>query len=320
MQTRIVELDSLKGLAIIGVVIAHSAFRARLGENVISLVEQLQLIFGWCVIAFFFSSGYLAKPIENTSASIIQFVKHRAKRLLVPSIVFSITYKLIFLFLSQTGYFSWEIQFPGSPYEMVLFIFQPVGPQFYFLNYLFCISIGVTLLLSWTTIGFLQIFGAFLFTGSYFLFDAPISGYGPDMALLPIYTAAYMIGLLISRYPLSRKCSAYYFIWIAVVLVLSAFEKSFVFVYLLVPPTIMFLFKKWENLNRAMRSLRLGEYSSGIYVWHAPLLMPFLSIVMNTFIQNGYIQFFGTLLTTIVACYVLQRATNSFVILKPWQF
>jgi len=320
LQERIVELDSLKGLAIIGVVIAHSSFRERLGDNVMGFVEQMQLIFGWCVIAFFFSSGYLAKAIDvDTSTSFGQFVIHRVKRLLVPCLVFSVSYKLFFVMLSQTGYFTWNVQVPRSLSEIALFVFEPVGPQFYFLPYLFGISVVINLLLFRCSFGVLQFLGVLLLLGSYFFLDVPLSGYGPGVELLPIYVAAYLVGLLSSRDAFTGRIG-YYLAWISSVLVLCVFRNTFIFIYLLIPPALLFLMKKNVVLNQPFQFLRLGEYSPGIYVWHAPLLMPFISIVFGSVSANGYVRFMGTLLVTIPFCYLLQHLTYRFSFLKIWRF
>ena len=55
------EIDALKGVAIIGVVIAHLNFTGRFDKETLELVHNLQLFFGWCVITFFFASGILIK-------------------------------------------------------------------------------------------------------------------------------------------------------------------------------------------------------------------------------------------------------------------
>ncbi len=55
---RFSEVDSLKGLAIVGVVIAHVAFETRLYPVSSVIINNLQVIFGWCVIAFFFIRSF----------------------------------------------------------------------------------------------------------------------------------------------------------------------------------------------------------------------------------------------------------------------
>jgi fucose 4-O-acetylase-like acetyltransferase len=44
------EMDLVKGLAIVGVLIAHISFEKRFGENTMLLVDTLKLVFGWRVI------------------------------------------------------------------------------------------------------------------------------------------------------------------------------------------------------------------------------------------------------------------------------
>lgn len=62
---RVDEIDSLKGIAILGVLFAHISFPDRLGEEASQVVLFLQWLFGWCVIAFFLPLGNYQKRFHE---------------------------------------------------------------------------------------------------------------------------------------------------------------------------------------------------------------------------------------------------------------
>lgn len=48
------EVDAVKALSILGVVLVHSGFESRLSHEAIQFINILRFSFGWCVIGFFF--------------------------------------------------------------------------------------------------------------------------------------------------------------------------------------------------------------------------------------------------------------------------
>jgi fucose 4-O-acetylase-like acetyltransferase len=93
VSQKIKEIEMLKGISIIGVVLMHMEFRSRFSEQAIALLDHLQILFGWCVLAFFFCSGLLLKTEEMQLKNLKSYIFKRAHRLLIPCIVFSIFYK-----------------------------------------------------------------------------------------------------------------------------------------------------------------------------------------------------------------------------------
>ncbi|MCP9884180.1 acyltransferase family protein [Synechococcus sp. ATX 2A4] len=113
--TRFEEIDAIKGLAIIGVIIAHMSFTSRFDPETIAIIKALQLLFAWSVIAFFYTSGALARDAAITNLPQLRhFASRRFKRLILPSIVFSCTYNLILMAMKLSGRFSLPWQPPDS--------------------------------------------------------------------------------------------------------------------------------------------------------------------------------------------------------------
>ena len=111
--TRSQAIDLTKALSILGVLFAHMFYVSRLNATALHTIHHMQLIFGWCVIAFFFCSGILSK----TLASCKQFLSYgivRAERLLIPCLVFSLTNKVVCLLLSHYGLIGVSISWPHT--------------------------------------------------------------------------------------------------------------------------------------------------------------------------------------------------------------
>jgi hypothetical protein len=119
----------------------------------------------------------------------------RAKRLLLPYVVFSLTYKILKALISAIGFFSWSEEFPTSVEDLLLSISQPLAPQLYFLPYLFCIWATVYILhlaFRRTEIVFFFVFSIFI--PFYLLTDVPPSAYGSDVNLIPMYLVGFVFG------------------------------------------------------------------------------------------------------------------------------
>jgi peptidoglycan/LPS O-acetylase OafA/YrhL len=318
ISKRYAEIDALKGLAIIGVVIAHMTFQNRFEDSTLELVNRLQGLFGWCVIAFFFCSGLLEKPLTAKDELIKSLIK-RFKRLVVPSIVFSVSYKFILLGISLTKIFSWQSPIPTSIEEVVNFILFPVGPQFYFLYYLYVISSGVAVF-TWLTSNTALFFSIAIALPTFYVFiDMPSKGYGSEYSLLPIYLFSYVLGCASSKKDKDIGATQYYCMVIMPVIITAILSKSLTVCYIFVPISMWIIFRNFPNLPNLINKTKLGKYSSAIYVWHAPLALPIASIVCVKLISGRPIVVLFTIFSTIASCYVLGKLTLRYRWLRIWR-
>lgn len=310
---RRVEVDAIKALAIIGVLFLHMSFKSRMTVETLDTVKILQLLFSWAVIAFFFASGLLTRPVQRL-AGLGSFAATRFRRLIVPCLVFSWTYKLLLQFLAHAG-----LGAVPDRFELIDFLLMPVGPQFYFLPVLYVISVVVALaeirippmkLLFATGVVLLAV---------YVLIPIPVTAYGADYSLMPLYLFSYTAGRALSVS--SRRQRAVRLLAILMFVIVAALlHKAPVLLYAAVPPLLLVLFERYQLVARKIEFSHLGKHSSAIYVWHAPILMPAASIMCFKLFQGSVITLLPLIATTIALSIVLGKVTERFEILRFWRF
>jgi len=316
---RIIEIDALKGVAIVGVVFAHIALEGRLELITVEATKSIQSTLGWCVLAFFWTSGFLTQRRQNSITDVYGFVKQRFLRLVLPCVVFSISYKVILWVLYFTGAFSWEYSAPLNIQEVLEFALKPVGPQFYFLYYLFGISSVFSLVCSFLEQKVFFLFSATLLPILYLIIDIPQSGYGPDSSLIPFYFFSYVAGVCISNFSGKQQLLAILMFLLSVFLV-SIIGKSIIPLYILIPCILQFYFKKVPRLAKLIDITKVGKFSSGIYVWHAPIVLPFVSIVCVKVFGGGIIVLVPIVIGTLGVSVFFSWLTFNVPCLKFWRF
>ena len=315
---RYIEVDSIKGIAIIGIVVTHMNFNNRFNVGTLEVVYNLQILFGWCVLAFFFCSGLLAKPLTS-KITFAKFIKKRFLRLVVPCLVFSISYKFILTVISWTGIFSCFFYFPEDFFGVARFIVEPVGPQFYFLYYLFIICTLIAILERLTSILFLFVMLTIMLPVAYKFIDTPTFLHGPDYALFPVYLFSYVIGYSLSNNNHINKFLIFSMLFISVIVTIFVGD-SFVMSYIFVPFLLWFFFRKFSLITNLVDKSKLGKYSAAIYVWHAPITLPFVSIVCVKVFGGGPVVIFPILVCTILACCIMHEIVGKFSVLRLWRF
>ena len=315
---RIIEVDALKAIAIVGVVFAHISFEGRLAPSTIEITSVIQLVLGWCVIAFFWASGFLENAKPKETIDIYHLAKKRFFRLIVPCFIFSLSYKLFLAFLYLTGRFSWENPIPTDITQLLKFIFNPVGPQFYFLYYLFGISFLFFILVKFLSVEKLFTIAIILFPIVYTNIETPTSGYGSDYNLIPFYFLSYLSGNYFSR---SEVCFRRLFLFfVSSVLVTALISKSFIPFYILAPLIIQYYLKRMPRFVKAIDRTRIGKFSSGIYVWHAPIILPFMSIICVKLIGGSPVIIAPLVASTILMSVFISNLTFKFSWLRLWRF
>lgn len=320
-QKRLHEVDTIKFLAITGVVIIHMGFKSRFSEEAIWVMNGLQVIFAWSVFAFFFCSGLLLKTQKIKLVHLKGYVLGKAQRLLFPCIIFSVFYKVLQASLSSLNIFSWKAEFPSSLEDFVYLFFSPVGPQFYFLTYLFLIStLFFVACLGTQNIEFTH-FGILAFCLAFYMQTAPpAQPHGPSFALLPIYALCFSWGVAFSAEHVRETTAVLGLASIVSILFLCYWHKSFVFAYALVPVFLYYLLQRLSGLNERLACLNLGDKSSAIYVWHAPLVLPFCSIVTDRFVGLDFVEIPLNLGLTITICCLIAAVVDRVPVLRAFRF
>lgn len=265
MIERYKEIDAIKGLSIIGVLFAHMSFKDRLNAEALGLIESFQISFGWCVLAFFFCSGFLTKVIPD-NRELMRFIGKRFKRLFIPCIVFSWSYKVVLLILSKAGFLRSANDIPLDLSSWLDFLFMPVGPQFYFLYYLLLISILFAVLIRFCSI----ITASYIISAStliaYFFLDFPAHLYGDDLSLFPAYFWGYAAGAATATLEDSFRDKKF-LIWSVVlflmIFLIYVFKKDLMILQLGVPFILWLLFRSSAYLSRILNFSKLGSFQGG---------------------------------------------------------
>jgi len=310
-------LDALKGVAIVGVLFVHMGFQNRFPESVMHMISSAQLWLAWCVMAFFFAAGLLT-PFESIDFMIFKaYVLKRAARLLLPCIVFSLSYKIILNII----FYTFSIGKPcyidkGDFHSMISFVFAPVGPQFYFLPYLFFISVLTVGLMLFIKDPGLMLCGVSLLCLIFYINSSiPAFACGPDFLLLPAYLLNYVLGLACRK---DTPCHWIHFLIFTFCIIVMCFTKnSFFYAYYSAPLAIYLLLTFIKCPNGATF---LGRKAGAIYVWHDPLILPICSIlVAKIFVSTG-LQVIIIMIGGIVISIALGEMTKRVTFLKYYRF
>ncbi len=320
MSQKIREIDTLKAISIIGVVIMHMEFRSRFSEQAMMIINHLQVLLGWCVLAFFFCSGFLMKTEDIKLSHSSTYLFKRANRLLIPCIVFSIFYKTLLIVISRFGSFSWKADVPASAYELFEFIFAPAGPQFYFLAFLFWITAFIFMLHLFTKnteINYIIVL--FLYFTFYIYSVPPTTPHGPGLELIPAYMLAFIWGVMIRS---GSNALIHYLniMTLGIIVFLCFWKQTYIYLYVAIPICLFFLFRYLDRLNLIIEVTQLGQKSSAIYVWHAPLLLPIWSIIADRLIRIDLLELPFVVIFTILSCYVISDFVEKNKTLKWLRF
>lgn len=297
-------IDSVKGVAIFGVVICHIAFVNKLDHKTIEEIYSLQHIFSWCVMGFFFCSGYLEKNWEN---NILDWSIKKTKRLLVPLLTFELTYKILLFFSSKFGLINFDIVWSQ-------FLFSFSAPQTYFL-YVLCLLFIVLKLLIYK----LRLDSDFLFLLLFLtvmLYESPNAAYGNDFLLYPYYLLCMLSGFIMKSKEESLYSKGVFACYFAIAYLVGNDVLMFVFV-----PIFMYISLNSISWSVFIKPLiKLGKYSSSIYIWHAPIILPFTLMVFLPFLGDDWPTVISSFVLTLIMCIVIKKITRKYTIFKIWNF
>ena len=306
---RIIELDVLRGLAILGVLVLHSHFASRFSKETLAVQDTMETLFDWALLAFFFISGFL----NDSSVPFLLAAKKKSASLLVPFFVYNMVYSLIFLAARPFGWINTDNVF-SQALIIVEAPFRSPGFQLYFLPYLFLISMFVCSLdklnnrhRGWAYICTLLFVLAFYVSRGY-----PAASYGPALSNLPLYLTSYLAGVFTK--PLwDKEWVRSRFIFVALGLLLGGLV---VFrcraVSLLAPPLIAATVRVVSSFHKPKLLGSMGEASGSIYLWHTPVMLPAITKLLAFCGIPSMLNYFGSIFLTIAICILLRKCVESF--------
>ena len=199
--SRVLEVDLLKGWAILGVIFLHMSFASRFGSNVMAAINGIQHYVAWAVVAFFFCAGFLFARNSGVTEPIRDYLPKRARRLLVPWVAFSLLNKVLLMAGHRMHVVTAPIPIESQASlcrQILQFIMWPGGPQLYFLPALFAISIFFRLICNVARQEWALWLLALLLIAGYVWLN-PGAPYGGEIAKYPAFAATYLFGILIAR-------------------------------------------------------------------------------------------------------------------------
>jgi len=313
-------LDSLRGLAIYMVVCIHTlSYCLAMPHDLHRIVSFI--VHTVAVPVFFMVDGYLFAHTKDGQKQFhfLPYIRQSAFRLLVPWIIFTITYALARYVFELVGFFDESIVVGAGLKQVVIYGYQSVfAPQMYFLVSLFLIRLASPLyhaMLSWK-IGHMLVLVVVLYVAYRFSIDIVKSALTIEGGLEPVSHALwglqfYLAGMVVYRLQLlSHKTALLCLccILFAVMMVLEPSSAMLVrykvylvqFLYLL---TLFFLF---AHVRHSLSLLRvLGVSSMGIFLLHAPVLLKVLSLAINRLVDDPLISFLSISVLATAASYAV---------------
>lgn len=295
VQTRIQYMDSLRAIAIIGVLLLHAATPyVVLYDKIDGFDWQTGIVFNalsrWCVPIFLMISGALLLGRKEESLS--TFFKKRANKILLPFVAWSIIYYVWATYMWNPGY---------SVKEFLIMFFND---QIYYHLWYFYALIGIYLLApifnifvnhaSKQVIGYVVVLWI-LFYGVFRYYSYIVSNEFTLFFPLSEYIGFFLLGYYLAKFELSKKwrvgiymlgiIGALETIWRTIVLSeqqgqFSGYAFSYSSLNVIAMSIALFVFVKyWVNRKVAQGSYEtsgivklIGQTSFGVYLVHAMIL------------------------------------------------
>jgi peptidoglycan/LPS O-acetylase OafA/YrhL len=308
-RNRIPELDALRGIAILGVLVLHSRFTGRFSEGTLSVQTVLARLFDWAVLAFFFASGYL----HRRPTPFWEVVKKRFASLLAPFFIYNLLYNISFAAAGILGRPPLG-ETNGHSVNFVGWLLWSPAFQLYFLPYLFVITVGICGLekLAGRHPESIYYLTLLLATGYYIWHGYPAASHGAEFEKFPLYVAMFLIGTL-GRSSFEQSHPHPVLVIVVLSILISILEFSpFPFVSFAVPPTMLALARAMPRMSNAKVLLTMGTMSGSIYVWHTPLLLPVCTRFMAILGVPSMFILFGSLGLTLGICVLLRFGLDWF--------
>lgn len=297
-------LDLLKCILVMGVILFHSGFQ-RFSPTERETVAQLQHFFSFVVLGFFWCAGYLMKR----SVGLSELAQKRGGRLLLPFLAVSTVNWMGFLLAQiltqkEFGYALGPKEFLGKIAGL-----QGVGPQMYFLPYLFFLQLA----------GFLAekvirsdrglLFLSVILLVGWMVLEPGHVPVGPAYENLPLYLASLFLGMACREWPVERLVPAVYIITPALLAGCAFFPAGLAHALccFLVPGAI---YMTCRGLNAGVGWPGMSGDILSIFIWHTPFLLPLFSILFSSILPIPSFALIPTILLAIGSSILLGRVLS----------
>jgi fucose 4-O-acetylase-like acetyltransferase len=314
IDERLSFLDSLRFIAIIMVIGVHTlGYCVELPKDTYRIIAFV--VHTIPVPVFFFVDGYLfARKVTNCiNFSALKMIKKSAFRLLVPWLIFTISYTFIRFLFELSNYPMDKLLVNKSVMEILISAYGSVyASQMYFLISLFFIRVCSPIFRKVVSINSFKVL-IVLFLGYYIIYRVSISTIslyitienGQEPLLHALWGLQfYFFGIIIFKSSIKINIKSLFiplmFFFIFAIALQYKMEINWIkyvvqYLYLI----IVFLFFSICADSFHFLSL-MGKNTMGIYLIHTPIILKVVSLILNYFIINPILSFLTILLSTLI--------------------
>ena len=133
-----------------------------------------------------------------------------------------------------------------------------------------------------------------------------------------MYTYFYLLGIKLKglKHNILIKCGTMYTAPILIIGLLSSYNALFLFIPIFIYMLLLFS----PFILKAPFILSIGKNSSSIFVWHAPIVLPLISLILFELLGGGYIIVVPLIGLTILVSILISTLTFKFKFFKFWRF
>jgi fucose 4-O-acetylase-like acetyltransferase len=293
-------IDIFRHILALCVIFLHMGSDNRFNAEILEVHKNLCYYIQSAVAGFFLISGFFFH-IDKT---FLIFLRKKFKRIMLPFFIFSLLYTVLMALLGKGTLLGGLER---------TFLLDGVGPQIYFLPYLFYIQlsffifykISATLKVNFLSI-LIPLIICLIFT-SVLLPTDYITGPGYDKLIF--YSMCFWFGVLIS------KLHTYY----SIIIILIIFYVGFYdFRYFHVSALIVLLIAAIWFSERFKLLQKKKSGSGGIYLLHQPITSNAISIILVAFGVSSYCNMFLSWILTYVFCLLLTLLLIRLLPSKRW--
>jgi fucose 4-O-acetylase-like acetyltransferase len=294
-------LDILRHIFALSVIFQHMASVNRFTVTEIQFVKDVVFYIDGAVAGFFLISGFCF----HKDVPFKLFVRKKFKRIMFPFFIFSFLYAIIMTLLDK--------------YTLVaglkdILLFRGIGPQMYFLPYLFLVSLAYfgyykilnRLKVKSELIFLIVLFSIFVLISLFMQTDSPT---GQGGAKLVFYFVCFGIGILIRLF---SRIHTLFIILISFGLGFYDFRYFHISGVVIVSMFAIFVSRYFCFLQRGISG------SGGVYLLHQPITSNAISMILLATGISGYCNLFLSWGLTYVFCLLTTLLLIHYFPLKKW--
>lgn len=302
-------------MSIVAVVLHHGIVTRSLSPEAIDQILAFKLWIEWCVPAFFYVSGRLLRR-SGAGDFAVQTIR-RARRLLIPYIGVSLLSFLLLWVAAKLGAwsFSGESNLTFAALGTKLLWLSGFGPQLYFLPYLFLVGLLASAALLLVPTRWISLLAAALFLWVGFGWMFPYTALGEGLQQIPAFLLAFSLGASDKAWEGNRGESVH-FAATSLGACALAFHLGVTWPLALAVPLLLYRLLRRIPLRRVVEALDQLGNPGGIFLWHAPILLPACSVALSFLHVRDWPNYLLSCLAAIALSLVIDAFVARIPVLK----